>query len=144
MAITWTKDTRVLDAIIANLDKKASDAVQKIATDVSAIAVERAGKDEGELIGSIEIRKPGPLERVVWVGAEHGIYQELGTGIHAPGGRGAYPIVPKEKKALWWPGLPHPIASVPEHPGNPPKPFLGPACEEVRPRLPEYFKGVFA
>jgi len=47
--------------------------------------------------------------------------------VYAPShqfGRDPYVIRPRNKKALWWPGLPHPVSQV-NHPGLPARPFLG-------------------
>ena len=33
------------------------------------------------------------------------------------------PILPRKKKALWWPGLPHPVKAVYNHPGIKPNPY---------------------
>ena len=63
---------------------------------------------------------------------ESGDAVEVGTnvayaGIHQFGGRTRpRTIRPRRRKALWWPGLPHPVASV-RHPGSkvPARPFLG-------------------
>ncbi|GAP66273.1 hypothetical protein MBSD_n1577 [Mizugakiibacter sediminis] len=37
---------------------------------------------------------------------------------------------PKHGKALWWPGLPHPVAAV-HHPGLPPRPFIGVSDDDL-------------
>ena len=49
------------------------------------------------------------------------------AAVHQFGGRTPpRKIGPKRKKALWWPGAPHPVASV-DHPGStiPARPYLG-------------------
>lgn len=48
---------------------------------------------------------------------------ELGTAPHV--------IVPRNKKALYWPGADHPVARV-NHPGTAPQPFLRPALFQRR------------
>lgn len=47
----------------------------------------------------------------------------------------AHKIFPNRKKALWWPGLPHPIAMV-NHPGTEAQPYLRPSAKEHYPSLP--------
>jgi hypothetical protein len=49
-------------------------------------------------------------------------------------GSRAFTIVPKTKKALFWPGARHPVRSV-FHPAQAPRPFLKPALEELRPTI---------
>jgi hypothetical protein len=56
-------------------------------------------------------------------GQAHGTYLEKGTGIYGPKGR---PIKPVTKKALYWPGAPHPVKEVK---GMKAKPIIGPTIE---------------
>ena len=42
---------------------------------------------------------------------KYGDLVEFGTGVYGPKGQ-AYTIVPKDKKALWWPGAKHPVGKV--------------------------------
>ena len=48
---------------------------------------------------------------------DYAVIQEYGS-------QGGYPIEPKNKKALFWVGLDHPVARVKNHPGVKPKFFL--------------------
>jgi hypothetical protein len=48
---------------------------------------------------------------------------EMGTAAHV--------ILPRNKKALHWPGADHPVARV-NHPGTPPMPYLRPALFQRR------------
>jgi hypothetical protein len=48
---------------------------------------------------------------------------EMGTSPHV--------ILPRNKKALHWPGADHPVARV-NHPGTPPMPYLRPALFQRR------------
>lgn len=49
-------------------------------------------------------------------------------------GSKAYTIVPRTKKALFWKGATHPVASVFKS-AQAPRPFLKPALEEMRPTI---------
>jgi hypothetical protein len=49
-------------------------------------------------------------------------------------GTRAFTIVPRNKKALFWPGAEHPVASV-FHPAQAPRPWLRPRLEEMRPEI---------
>lgn len=49
-------------------------------------------------------------------------------------GSKAFVIVPKNKKALFWPSARHPVKRV-LHPAQAPRPFLAPALEELGPRI---------
>ena len=65
----------------------------------------------GKLKASIKVVQIGPLEWQVQEGVWYGQLQRMGTT------KKNYPIYPRDKKALYWPGLPHPIAYVKSHPG---------------------------
>lgn len=58
----------------------------------------------GDLLASV--RQQGTR---VYIGTDHWHFIEYGTSPH--------PIYPNVKRALWWPGLPHPVGKV-NHPGN--------------------------
>ena len=66
-------------------------------------------------------------------GVEYGQHLETGTGIHGPR-KEAYVITPKEKKALFWPGAPHPVKKV-LHPGMKAQPIIGPTLDVHIPRF---------
>ncbi|ACV64905.1 hypothetical protein Dtox_4238 [Desulfofarcimen acetoxidans DSM 771] len=66
-------------------------------------------------------------------GKEYGSYLETGTGIHGPQGK-PYKIVPKDKKALFWTGAPHPVNEV-LHPGMKAHPIIAPAIDVHIPRI---------
>lgn len=62
----------------------------------------------------------------VRVGTDHWQHMEYGT-------RGRNPVIlPRLKKALWWPGLQNPIARVRKHPGNEAQPFMRPSLMQPR------------
>ena len=65
----------------------------------------------GKLKASIKAVQVGPLEWQIQEGVWYGQLQRTGTT------KKNYPIYPREKKALYWPGLDHPIAYVKSHPG---------------------------
>ncbi len=99
-------------------DNELSKLSKKIHKNVSRAAPKRTGK----LVGNIdelkvsylhyEIREPGP-ERVRYaIPVRAGVKR---ANIN--------PILPRRKKALWWPGLPHPISIVRRHPGIKPNDY---------------------
>jgi hypothetical protein len=63
----------------------------------------------------------------VWVGTNYWAAQEYGAVPHVIMPKG----LPGGKKALWWPGLPHPVGKV-NHPGNAAQPFMRPALYRRR------------
>lgn len=81
----------------------------------------------GELRRSIS--RQGNIIRIT---APHWLYVEFGTKPH-PIVAGALQSPPKTggKKALWWPGAAHPVASV-DHPGTPAQPFIKPSVYQAR------------
>ncbi|MER7213212.1 HK97 gp10 family phage protein [Streptosporangium sp. NPDC000239] len=54
--------------------------------------------------------------------ANYGADVEYGTAAHV--------IVPRDAKALWWPGAEHPVKRV-RHPGTAPQPYMRPAFEQA-------------
>lgn len=92
---------------------------------VTADALENAPVRSGQLRTSIRSIKVGPLTWHVLVGTDHWHETEYGAKPHGP-------ILPVKKKALWWPGLPHPISQVKIHPGNEAQPFMRPAVFKPR------------
>lgn len=82
----------------------------------------------------------GKPARIVHDGVPYGVIQEFGSATKAEGPvpkTPAYEILPKEKQALYWPELGHPISKVGPpvtrpHPGVTPTPFLTPAVEQHR------------
>lgn len=78
---------------------------------VQAMAQGRGPIDTGEYVSSIGVdRIPGsPVGWRIEATAEHSWFVERGTRPHI--------IRPRVKKALYWPGAAHPVASV-RHPGT--------------------------
>lgn len=74
----------------------------------------------------------GRLMRSVYADVD-GSAAVIGTGdVRAPWhqfGTKPYTIAPKTKRALSWPGAPHPVSRV-NHPGLPARPFLGISTED--------------
>lgn len=90
----------------------------QIAGDIEADMVASVPVDTGELRDSI--KRTGNIIRVT---AEHWSAVEYGTRPHV--------IMPKNKKALWWPEAAHPVPSV-NHPGTKPQPYIRPASRKLR------------
>jgi hypothetical protein len=62
--------------------------------------------------------------------ASYSPYVEFGTKPHT--------ILPKDKKALWWPGAAHPVKSV-NHPGTKPNPFMERIVSESQEEINQQF-----
>ncbi|MFE3169329.1 HK97 gp10 family phage protein [Streptomyces sp. NPDC059224] len=98
-------------------------AVERTRIDVQNEARRRAPVDTGRLRSSIVSRTEGggrSLGYVVGSNVNYAAAVEYGTAPHV--------IVPKNRKALYWPGAAHPVAKV-NHPGTAAQPFLRPAIE---------------
>lgn len=96
----------------------------------------RVPKRTGTLSRSIhnEVLESTRTKAVVGVGTdvEYAAAVEFGSGTfsEAPGAsRQPITIRPRNKRALFWPGAPHPVKSV-QHPGVPARPYLRPAVDE--------------
>lgn len=104
---------------IENLGSAITKAVADDAEDAAPIKT-------GELVSSIVTSRGAGYVWYVSVSAEHWSYQEYGT-------IGRNPVIrPVHKRALWWPGLTHPVAIVTRHPGNAAQPFMRPAVYQTR------------
>ena len=80
---------------------------------------------------SVQSDAPKPNVRRVFTMSGYGALLELGTGVVGPRGKR---IIPTKKKALWWPGAAHPVASVA---GRRPTPYFKPAFDAVAARIPQ-------
>ncbi len=124
-----TCDTSGIDKILANLQERAQEVVDVTSRGVQAGAQNRAPIGEtGVLRGSIEVVPVQPLVNDVVVGAEYGVYNELGTGR-----RGAASPIDRP------PGITYSAS----WPGMPAHPFLIPAVEAWRKPFREAFKALF-
>jgi hypothetical protein len=74
---------------------------------------------------SVQSDAPKPNVRRVFTTSGYGALLELGTGVFGPLGKR---IIPTKKRALWWPGARHPVASVA---GRRPTPYFKPAFDAV-------------
>ena len=105
-------------------------ALTRVVEEIEARSVRRAPRDTGNLIQQITSHVKGTTGVVgVTRGAPYAIYVHEGTGSYGPKGQ-PYEIQPRQKKALHWPGAPHPVKKV-KHPGIRPRPFLKEALEET-------------
>lgn len=99
---------------------------QGVADAIAGDARRAAPLKTSELVSSIHVVRMGGYSWHVIVGTDHWAEQEYGTLGRKPD------IIPKVKKALWWPGLGRPIARVKHHPGNKAQPFMRPSAYQPR------------
>lgn len=114
--------------------RQLSQIVRVAALNIEADAKRRAPVDTGFLRNSIHAEPTGELSAEIAVGAEYAAAVEFGTGVRSIDPEAPHePIVirPLHKQALFWPGADHPVAQVVQQ-GNPPQPYLTPACEAER------------
>lgn len=110
----------------AAIENRVINAGQAVTNAVARDARKDAPKDTGQLVSTIHVFHVTPYRWHVTVGTDYWAHQEYGT-------LGRNPIIlPRVKQALWWQGLPHPIARVNKHPGNKPQPFMRPALYQRR------------
>lgn len=83
--------------------------IKRVVEVVHEAVIQEAPERSGKLRRSIKRRQTGPLSWNVTEGEAHGLYIRRGTPAH--------PITPlRNKRALAWPGISHPVARV-RHPG---------------------------
>lgn len=91
--------------------------------------------DHGRLAGSWELTQEGRNYRI-FSNVEYVLAVHEGTGIHGPKGE-PIEILPKNKKALYWPGADHPVARV-LHPGQKPNRFVDRSLRMTEDRTGEF------
>jgi HK97 gp10 family phage protein len=114
---------RGLRRVFGRMSDDVARAVDRTRIDVQNEARRRAPVDTGRLRSSIVSRTEGGGRQLGYVVGSNVTYAaavEYGTAPHV--------IVPKNRKALYWPGAAHPVAKV-NHPGTRAQPFLRPAIE---------------
>lgn len=80
-------------------------------------------KDTGRLAESLRAEVHDKVLRVGSLDCNYAVDVEMGTMPHF--------ILPRNKKALYWPGADHPVAYV-NHPGTRPQPYLRPSLFQRR------------
>lgn len=76
-----------------------------------ASARQSAPRRTGRLASSITLSRSGELDAEISYRATYASYLHEGTGIYGPRGR-MIVILPRRKRALWWPGAKHPVGRV--------------------------------
>ena len=77
--VVWRVELDHLPAIAAGMEGKAGRIVRKAALDIQAHAQNRAPVQTGTLRASIRVQQVGPTHARVVVGADYGLYVEMGT-----------------------------------------------------------------
>ncbi|MFD9752666.1 HK97-gp10 family putative phage morphogenesis protein [[Kitasatospora] papulosa] len=114
---------RGLRRALGGMSDDVKRAVERTRIGVQNEARRRAPVDTGRLRSSIVSRSEGSgrtVGYVVGTNVNYAAAVEYGTAPHV--------IVPKNGKALYWPGARHPVAKV-NHPGTRAQPFMRPAIE---------------
>lgn len=125
-----------LRAALDRLSGAARAATERAANDMVNHAKSLAPVDTGRLRSSIvAVPSGGRLRFSVMIGTNvtYATDVEYGTAPHV--------IVPKDKKALYWPGARHPVAKV-NHPGTRAQPFMRPAVAMAETFLRQHAKGI--
>jgi hypothetical protein len=107
----------------AHVDAAVEDFLGEIGRRILADAKAYVPVDTGRLRDSLDAEVQGKVLRVGSRDVNYATDVEMGTAPHV--------IVPRNKKALHWPGAAHPVAKV-NHPGTAPRPYLRPALLQRR------------
>ncbi len=108
----------------------------RVMEEMEVEAVQRSPYKTGTNRRSIAWKKITGAVWHIFTQSGYGAHLELGTGLF---GRSKERIRPKTKKALFWPGAPHPFASVK---GMRAQPYLRPAFNAVKRRIRKIIDGV--
>lgn len=114
-----------LRRVLNRLSDETKAAARATAVDVQNEARRLCPVDTGRLRSSIVhvVKDSGrKLDISIGTNVNYAADVEYGTAPHV--------IRPVNRKALWWPGAAHPVASV-NHPGTHAQPFMGPALEQA-------------
>ena len=114
---------KIMEGLRKRRDRLIDRCVAAIALDLleeSRIVVK---KKSGGLADSLRRRRLASMMWAVVEGAIHGLFYRTGTPPHV--------ILPRVKRALWWPGLDHPVARV-NHPGTKAVPYPAYALRRAR------------
>lgn len=111
-------------------------AMRLTAAEVWANIAKEAPTDHGRLAGSFRMEPAGDLSYRISTNVHYALHVHEGTGIHGPDKR-PYEILPKNKRALFWPGARHPVRRV-LHPGIKGNPYVTRAFDKTTPRIPEF------
>lgn len=126
--VKWDKET---ERKIAQSPIKALD----LFTDEGEASIKRHSPfKSGTNRRSIQSDAPSEGVRRIFTTSGYGGLLEIGTGLFGPKKKR---IVPKTKKALWWPGARHPVASVA---GRPATPYMRPGLQDVMRRARNILK----
>ena len=109
---------------MSEIDEELLKAARLVAQRIRARAIEEAPYRTRDLQKSITVVERGRSIAVTAGGdfAPYAVNVHEGTGLYGPK-HSKYAILPKNKKALAWPGGKHPVKKV-MHPGIKPNPFL--------------------
>ncbi|MGW1174555.1 HK97 gp10 family phage protein [Kitasatospora sp. NPDC002543] len=125
-----------LRGALDRLSGAAREATERAANDMVNHAKSLCAVDTGRLRSSIvAVPSGGRLRFSVTIGTNvtYATDVEYGTAPHV--------IVPKDKKALFWPGARHPVARV-NHPGTRAQPFMRPAIAMAETFLRQHARGI--
>lgn len=117
LATTWLKAAVQAGAMI-------------VRNEASARAPYRTGNLRRSIHHEVIRETRGEVAVAVGTNLDYAAAVEFGSGIHATRGpRRPIIIRPRNRRALYWPGAPHPVRAV-RHPGVRPRPYLIPAFKE--------------
>ncbi|WP_369183326.1 HK97 gp10 family phage protein [Streptomyces sp. Y1] len=125
-----------LRAALDRLTGAAREATQAAANDMVNHAKGLCPVNTGRLRSSIQAVPAGGRFRfsvTIGTNVTYAADVEYGTAPHV--------IVPKNKRALYWPGAAHPVAKV-NHPGTQARPFMRPAVALAETFLRNHAKGI--
>ncbi|ABD94204.1 tail component protein [Streptomyces phage mu1/6] len=134
--VNSTEFQGALRAALDRLTGAAREATEAAANDMVNMAKGLCPVDTGRLRSSIQaVPSGGRFSFSVTIGTNvtYAADVEYGTAPHV--------IVPKDKKALYWPGAAHPVAKV-NHPGTRAQPFMRPAIAAASTFLRNHAKGI--
>lgn len=112
---TLDPSARALDGFFSrSRSKEISNTLHQAAKDTMPILRKETPKKTHALVNSQAIKKFSDLEYHIQenVTPPYGLFQRQGVAKSK-----INPILPRKKKALWWPGARHPVRAVRNHPG---------------------------
>lgn len=130
LSVTIKPSAKALSSFFSRGQRKnASDVMRAVAEVVNDQLKDETPRKTGRLVNSQRLIEVNDLhlQIVEFVNPPYGLFQRQGVAKSK-----INPIMPRKKKALWWPGARHPVKIVRNHPGIKPNPYTQRAVDKSK------------
>lgn len=103
------------------VNKRIAKPLEKLVEKIFNRLQKNTPRRTGKLVQSQSYSRMGDLVWHIYESVDPPYGKFISTGVPAAK---INPILPRKEKALWWPGLPHPVRAVYNHPGIKANPYV--------------------